>query len=251
MRSASLARGILLTVLVVVAARAAEPPVPQPQGYVTDLAGVISPDARQRMTSTIQALKDKAGSEIAVLTIPTTDPLDDFTYAMRVADAWKVGRKAQDTGVLIVATQDRKRILTGYGGRGACPTASRQIQIANGPRSRPGRLGDGLGAASPRSPSRSWARRAGAARRAHGGELSPLAMLAAPAAGVLPRLAEQALGRGTAATTTGAFRAVGDAEAVSAFPAASAARGGFDGFGGGASAAVAQAGAGNQGGRCQ
>jgi hypothetical protein len=34
MRSASLVRDILLTVLVAVAARAAEPPAPQPQGYV-------------------------------------------------------------------------------------------------------------------------------------------------------------------------------------------------------------------------
>jgi len=90
MRSASLARGVLLTVLMALVAHAVEPPVPQPQGYVTDLAGVIPPDARQRMTQTIQALKDKTGAEIAVLTIPTTEPLDDFTYAMRVADAWKV-----------------------------------------------------------------------------------------------------------------------------------------------------------------
>jgi len=123
MSRATLARGFLLSVAVAVVALAADPPIPQPQGFVTDLAGVIPPDARQRMTQTIEALKAKTGSEIAVLTVPTTDPLDDFTYAMRVADAWKVGRKGQDTGVLIVlVTQDRKlRILTGYGVEGILP----------------------------------------------------------------------------------------------------------------------------------
>src|SRR5262245_36228570 len=123
MRSAGLARGLLLALALAVAAGAAEPPIPQPQGYVTDLAGVIPPNVRQRMTRTIEALRAKTGSEIAVLTVPTTEPLDDFTYAMRVADAWKVGSKGQDTGVLIVAvTQDRKlRILTGYGVEGVLP----------------------------------------------------------------------------------------------------------------------------------
>jgi uncharacterized protein len=148
MRSASLVRGFLLIVAVALPAFAVDPPIPQPQGYVNDLAGVIPPDARQRMTQTIQTLKDKTGSEIAVLTVPTTDPLDDFTYAMRVADAWKVGRKGQDTGVLIVlATQDRKlRILTGYGIEGILPDglvgAIQDREMV--PAFRAGRLGEGL-----------------------------------------------------------------------------------------------------------
>ncbi len=55
--------------------------------------------------------------------MPTTAPLDDFTYAMRVADAWKPGRKGEDTGVVfLVAVKDRKlRILTGYGLEGILP----------------------------------------------------------------------------------------------------------------------------------
>jgi uncharacterized protein len=123
MRSAGLVRGLLLALALAVTARAVDPPIPQPQGFVTDLAGVIPPDSRQRMTRTIEELKAKTGSEIAVLTVPTTGPLDEFTYAMRVAEAWKVGRKGDDTGlVILVATQDRKlRILTGYGLEGILP----------------------------------------------------------------------------------------------------------------------------------
>ncbi len=123
MGSPGLARGLLLALALATAAHAVDPPIPPPQGFVTDLAGVVSPDGQRRMEQTIRALKEKTGSEIAVLTVPTTEPLDDFTYAMRVADAWKVGRKGDDTGVLILlATRDRKlRILTGYGVEGILP----------------------------------------------------------------------------------------------------------------------------------
>src|SRR5207247_7693393 len=37
----------------------AEPPVPAPQGFVTDLAGVISPPMRARITRLAQELRDK------------------------------------------------------------------------------------------------------------------------------------------------------------------------------------------------
>jgi len=96
---------------------AGEPPVVAPQGFVTDLAGVVSPAARGRITRLAEELQAKTGAEIAVVTVQTTQPLDDFTYAMRIADAWKPGRKREDTGVVfLVAVQDRKlRILVGYG----------------------------------------------------------------------------------------------------------------------------------------
>jgi len=125
MRSAGLLGGLLAALVALSAdpARAVDPPIPAPQGYVTDLAGVISPDARERITRIAEGLKAQTGSEIAVLTVPTTEPLDDFTYGMRVADAWKVGARGQDTGVLILlVTKDRKlRIFTGYGVEGILP----------------------------------------------------------------------------------------------------------------------------------
>ena len=113
----------LLTAVVITLAHGAEPPVPVPQGYVTDLAHVIGPDVRARIERLNQELRDKTGAEIAVVTVETTAPLDDFTYAMRIADAWKPGRKREDTGVVfLVAVQERKlRILTGYGLEGILP----------------------------------------------------------------------------------------------------------------------------------
>ena len=113
----------LLAVAFVASARAAEPPVPVPQGYVTDLAHAIGPDVRGRIERLDEELRDKTGAEIAVVTVETTAPLDDFTYAMRIADAWKPGRKGEDTGIVfLVATRDRKlRVLVGYGLEGILP----------------------------------------------------------------------------------------------------------------------------------
>jgi uncharacterized protein len=84
---------------------------------------VIGPDVRSRLTRLGETLRAKTGAELAVLTVRSTQPLDDFSYAMRVADAWGVGKKGEDTGVLIlVAADDRKiRIVTGYGLEGVLP----------------------------------------------------------------------------------------------------------------------------------
>ena len=121
MHSALVIAAVLATV--VRAAPAAEPEIPAPRGFVTDLAHVIPPDTAARITGLSEELRAKTGAEIAVLTVETTAPLDDFTYAMRVAEAWKPGRKREDTGIVfLVATRDRKlRILVGYGLEGILP----------------------------------------------------------------------------------------------------------------------------------
>jgi uncharacterized protein len=147
-----LARRLLLALAFIPAvgsaARAVEPTIPSPHGFVTDLAGVISPDEEARIDRKIQMLKAKTGAEIAVLTVPTTAPLDDFSYALKVAEAWKIGAKGQDTGVLILlATQDRKlRILTGYGVEGVLPDGlvGRIQDREMVPAFRAGRIGEGM-----------------------------------------------------------------------------------------------------------
>src|SRR6185503_12879804 len=100
-----------------------EPTIPTPRGFVTDSAGVLSPSVIARLTALATELQAKTGAEIAVLTVETTAPLDDFSYAMKVVDTWRPGRKRDDTGLLVLlAVRDRKlRILTGYGLEGILP----------------------------------------------------------------------------------------------------------------------------------
>src|SRR5262249_50283540 len=113
----------LIAALSVCTALAAEPMIPAPRGWLTDTANVVGPAAARRITAVCEELAGKTGAEIAVLTVETTAPLDDFTYALKVAEAWRPSRKGEDVGlVFLVATRDRKlRILTGYGLEGILP----------------------------------------------------------------------------------------------------------------------------------
>ncbi|HNH52617.1 MAG TPA: TPM domain-containing protein, partial [Nitrosomonas sp.] len=65
------------------------------------------------------------GSQIALLIVPSTQPETIEQYAIRVVDAWKLGRKGVDDGVLLlVAKNDRAlRIEVGYGLEGILPDA--------------------------------------------------------------------------------------------------------------------------------
>ena len=57
---------------------------------------------------------------MAVLTVPTLDgePIEDFS--IRVAEAWKIGRKGKDNGaILVIVPDDREmRLEIGYGWEG-------------------------------------------------------------------------------------------------------------------------------------
>jgi uncharacterized protein len=104
---------------------AAEVAVPPLKARVTDLTGTLQPDQQAALEQTLQAFENSKGSQIAVLIVPTTQPETIEQYAIRVAEAWKLGRKGVDDGVLLlIARNDRKlRVEVGYGLEGAIPDA--------------------------------------------------------------------------------------------------------------------------------
>jgi uncharacterized protein len=53
----------------------------------------------------------KTGSQIAVLLVSSTEPEAIEQYSIRVADAWKLGRKGVDDGVLLVVAKDNPKAL--------------------------------------------------------------------------------------------------------------------------------------------
>lgn len=98
------------------------PPLTAP---VTDLTGTLTPDQVAALDAKLRAFEQAQGSQVAVLVVPTTQPEEIEQYAIRVAEAWRLGRKDADDGaILIVARDDRKlRIEVGYGLEGALPDA--------------------------------------------------------------------------------------------------------------------------------
>jgi uncharacterized protein len=99
--------------------------VPVLRERVTDLTGTLSGQVRSALVSRLKALEDETGSQAAVLVVETTAPEPIEAYALRVVEAWKLGRENIDDGVLLlVAMNDRRmRIEVGYGLEGALPDA--------------------------------------------------------------------------------------------------------------------------------
>lgn len=104
---------------------AAEVAVPSLKARVTDLTGTLQLGQQVALEQTLQAFENRKGSQIAILIVPTTQPETIEQYAIRVVDAWKLGRKGVDDGVLLlIARNDRKlRVEVGYGLEGAIPDA--------------------------------------------------------------------------------------------------------------------------------
>ncbi len=110
----------------------AETTIPPLQARVTDQAGVLDAAARQALEAKLAAFEQRKGSQIAVLIVPSTLPESIEQYSIRVVDAWKLGRKGIDDGVLLLlAMQDRSlRIEVGRGLEGAIPDAIAKRVIA-------------------------------------------------------------------------------------------------------------------------
>lgn len=119
-------RLMIIAVLLLAAGLAvAEVPVPALQARVTDLTGTLSPAQQSKLEQVLTNFEARKGSQIAVLIIPTTQPEAIEQYAMRVVEAWQLGREGVDDGVLLlVAKEDRAlRIEVGYGLEGVIPDA--------------------------------------------------------------------------------------------------------------------------------
>ncbi|MDO9564127.1 MAG: YgcG family protein [Bradyrhizobium sp.] len=131
-------------------AAAAEVAVPPLSGRVVDQTGTLSSGEVAALTQTLQDLETRKGSQIAVLIVPTTDQETIEQFSIRVAEAWKIGRKKIDDGaLLVVAKNDRRlRIEVGYGLEGALTdaTARRIIDEDITPRFKSGDFAGGISA---------------------------------------------------------------------------------------------------------
>jgi len=125
-------------------------PVPALAARVTDLTGTLSVDQRGQLEAKLTAFETQKGAQIAILLVPTVTPEAIEQYALRVVEAWKLGRKGVDDGaLLLIAKQDRKlRIEVAYGLEGALndATAKRIISETITPRFKQGDFYGGIDA---------------------------------------------------------------------------------------------------------
>jgi uncharacterized protein len=96
---------------------------PKPEGWVSDYAGILDPDAEQRISSVIYELEQKTSAEIAVVTVKDLGNEAIESLSVKLFEEWGIGKKGKDNGVLIItAVKNRKvRIEVGYGLEGVLP----------------------------------------------------------------------------------------------------------------------------------
>ncbi|NJD33794.1 MAG: YgcG family protein, partial [Betaproteobacteria bacterium] len=99
---------------------------------VTDLTNTLDATQRGRLEAQLAAIERSGRAQVAVLLLPTTQPETIEQFGIRLAEAWKIGRKGADNGlIVIVAKNDRKmRIEVGYGLEGSIPDAIAKRIIA-------------------------------------------------------------------------------------------------------------------------
>jgi uncharacterized protein len=143
------ARASLLALMLCWAfAALADVAVPPLTGRVVDKTATLSSSDIASLDQPLKDFEARKGSQVAVLIVPTTQPETIEQYSLRVAEAWKIGRKKIDDGaILVVAKDDRKlRIEVGYGLEGALTdvTAKRIIDEVITPKFRSGDFAGGI-----------------------------------------------------------------------------------------------------------
>ena len=142
----------LLTTLLFVfpTATMADAAIPPLKAHVTDLTATLSASEAAYLEQKLAAFEKIKGSQIAVLIVSSTQPETIEQYSIRVAEAWQLGRKGVDDGILLlIAKNDRAlRIEVGYGLEGAVPDAMAKRIIAEiiTPRFKQGHFSGGIDA---------------------------------------------------------------------------------------------------------
>lgn len=126
-------------------------PVPKLVQPVMDTANVMTPTGRDALNQKLLEYSRGKGSQIVVLTVDTTAPEDIFTYSMRAARAWELGRAKEDDGILLVVAKDdrQNQILVGNGLEGVVTDldAHRILKEVVAPHFRNGDFDGGINAA--------------------------------------------------------------------------------------------------------
>lgn len=153
MRRASLWRYMILVVVLISSTLPTleakqVPSRPSPPQLVNDFVGLLDAREQRALERKLVAYNDSTSTQIAVVIENTIEGDDIFDYTVRLAEAWGIGQRDKDNGILLfIASNDRQlRILTGYGAEGFLPDAAakRIIDAVIVPKFREGRFYEGI-----------------------------------------------------------------------------------------------------------
>ncbi len=130
---------------------AAQQAVPLLTARVVDTAQILTAGEAGSIETQLARVEQERGSQIVVLLVNTVAPEDISSYANRVANTWKIGRKDVGDGVLIIiAKEERKlRMEVAKSLEGAIPDLAAKQIISNAlaPALKAGQYAQGIEAA--------------------------------------------------------------------------------------------------------
>lgn len=91
--------------------------LPRPAGYVSDLAGRLTPAVHDSLEARLRDYERATGNEVAIAIVPSLEGESIEDYARELFHAWGIGKRDRNNGVLFLwAPVERKvRIQVGYG----------------------------------------------------------------------------------------------------------------------------------------
>lgn len=85
-------------------------PVPALTSHVIDSTGTLTAAQQQALNVKLAQFEQTKGSQLVVLIVPTTAPEDIASYANRVGNEWKIGRKGVGDGLLLIVAKNDHQI---------------------------------------------------------------------------------------------------------------------------------------------
>jgi uncharacterized protein len=84
--------------------------VPPLYAYINDYAGMISKETAGDLEQELIQFERTDSTQIVVLTIPSLEGEDLEGFSIKVAEAWKVGQKGVDNGVILLVARDERKV---------------------------------------------------------------------------------------------------------------------------------------------
>ena len=113
---------------------------------------MLSSSKQAELEEDLHHFAQETTNQVVIATFPSLEEESLEDFSIRLAEAWKVGQKGKDNGViLLIFKNDRKvRIEVGYGLEGVLPDATCKLIIENeiAPRFRQGNFEEGIEAAA-------------------------------------------------------------------------------------------------------
>ncbi len=85
-------------------------PVPPLTGRVVDQTATLTPAQAEALSAKLAAIETAHGAQVVILIVPTSAPEDIASFAQRVGEQWKVGRKEVGDGLIVVVAKNDRAV---------------------------------------------------------------------------------------------------------------------------------------------